>query len=111
MAARLNQVGVSKARGFSLNTANFFTTDEEIGYGDTISGLTNGSHYVIDTSRNGAGPVGRPDVLVQPQRPRTGHRAHDGHRETGTSTPTCGSNVPVNPTAHAAAGSPGRGTS
>ena len=56
MAARLNQVGVGKARGFSLNTANFFTTGEEIGYGDTISGLTNGSHYVIDTSRNGAGP-------------------------------------------------------
>lgn len=58
MAARLNQVGVAKARGFSLNTANFFTTDEEIGYGETISGLTNGSNYVIDTSRNGAGPAG-----------------------------------------------------
>lgn len=57
MAARLNEVGVGKARGFSLNTANFFTTDEEIGYGDAISGLTNGSHYVIDTSRNGAGPA------------------------------------------------------
>jgi endoglucanase len=57
MADRLNQVGVSEARGFSLNTANFFTTDEETGYGDTISGLTNGKHYVIDTSRNGAGPV------------------------------------------------------
>jgi endoglucanase len=57
MAARLNQVGVSEARGFSLNTANFFTTDEETGYGDAISGLTNGKHYVIDTSRNGAGPV------------------------------------------------------
>ncbi|MDT5074636.1 MAG: endoglucanase [Mycobacterium sp.] len=57
MAARLNQVGVGKARGFSLNTANFFSTDEEIGYGEAISGLTNGSHYVIDTSRNGAGPA------------------------------------------------------
>ncbi|OAT69015.1 1,4-beta-glucanase [Mycobacteroides immunogenum] len=57
MAARLNEVGVSKARGFSLNTANFFTTDEEIGYGDAISGMTNGAHYVIDTSRNGAGPT------------------------------------------------------
>lgn len=57
MAARLNDVGVSKARGFSLNTANFFSTGEEIGYGDTISGLTGGAHYVIDTSRNGAGPV------------------------------------------------------
>lgn len=57
MAARLNQVGVAKARGFSLNTANFFTTEEEIGYGEAISGLTNGAHYVIDTSRNGAGPT------------------------------------------------------
>ncbi len=57
MAGRLNEVGVNKARGFSLNTANFFSTDEEIGYGDAISGLTNGAHYVIDTSRNGAGPA------------------------------------------------------
>ncbi|MCH9667985.1 MAG: glycoside hydrolase family 6 protein [Actinomycetia bacterium] len=57
MAARLNQVGVDRARGFSLNTANFYTTEEQIGYGEAISGLTNGSNYVIDTSRNGAGPV------------------------------------------------------
>ena len=57
MAGRLNDVGVGKARGFSLNTANFFTTEEEIGYGDAISGLTNGAHYVIDTGRNGAGPA------------------------------------------------------
>jgi endoglucanase len=57
MAERLNTVGVDKARGFSLNITNYYTTEEEIGYGETISGLTNGSHYVIDTSRNGAGPV------------------------------------------------------
>jgi endoglucanase len=57
MAGMLNQAGVDHARGFSLNTANFYTTDEEIGYGEAISGLTNGSHYVIDTSRNGAGPA------------------------------------------------------
>ena len=57
MAARLNQVGVAKARGFSLNTANFFTTGEEIGYGDAISGMVGGKPYVVDTSRNGAGPV------------------------------------------------------
>src|SRR5256885_3736931 len=29
----------------------------DLGYGEAISGLTNGSHYVIDTSRNGAGPA------------------------------------------------------
>ena len=57
MAARLNQVGVSRARGFSLNTTNYYTTDEEIGYGEALSGLTGGAHYVIDTSRNGAGPA------------------------------------------------------
>ncbi len=57
MAARLHNVGVDRARGFSLNTANFFTTEDEIGYGESISALTNGSHYVIDTSRNGVGPA------------------------------------------------------
>jgi endoglucanase len=57
MAARLNQAGVGHARGFSINTANFYSTGDEIGYGEAISGLTNGSHYVIDTSRNGAGPA------------------------------------------------------
>ena len=79
MAARLNQAGVDHARGFSLNIANFFTTDDEIGYGEAISGLTNGSHYVIDTSRNGAGPA--PDSPLnwcKPQRPSTGHPAHRG---------------------------------
>jgi endoglucanase len=57
IANRLNQVGINHARGFSLNTSNFYTTDEEIGYGEDISGRTGGSHYVIDTSRNGAGPA------------------------------------------------------
>ena len=57
MAGRLNQAGIEHARGFSLNTANFFTTEDEIGYGEAISGLTNGKHYVVDTSRNGAGPA------------------------------------------------------
>ncbi len=57
MAGRLNQVGVAKARGFSLNTANFFTTEENFGYGGAISGMTGGKPFVIDTSRNGAGPV------------------------------------------------------
>ncbi|ORB25384.1 1,4-beta-glucanase [Mycolicibacterium moriokaense] len=55
MASRLQQAGVERARGFSLNVANFFTTEEEIGYGEAISGLTNGKNYVIDTSRNGNG--------------------------------------------------------
>jgi endoglucanase len=55
--AGLNQVGVDRARGFSFDTANFCITEEEIGYGEAILGPTNGSHYVIDTSRNGTGPA------------------------------------------------------
>ncbi|MET0900068.1 MAG: glycoside hydrolase family 6 protein [Mycobacterium sp.] len=62
MAGRLNQVGVGKARGFSLNTANFFTTEESVGYGNAISGMTGGKPFVIDTSRNGAGPVEGDDL-------------------------------------------------
>lgn len=55
MSAMLNDVGIAKARGFSLNTANFFTTEESMGYGGAISGMTGGKPYVIDTSRNGNG--------------------------------------------------------
>lgn len=61
MAGRLNNAGVGRARGFSVNTANFYTTEDEIGYGEAISGLTNGAHYVVDTSRNGVGPAPDPD--------------------------------------------------
>jgi endoglucanase len=57
LAVRLRQAGVESARGFSLNVSNFFTTDEEVGYGEAVSGLLGGKHYVIDTSRNGAGPA------------------------------------------------------
>jgi endoglucanase len=57
LARRLADVGVERARGFALNAANFFSTDEEIAYGEAVSKLTNGAHYVIDTSRNGAGPA------------------------------------------------------
>lgn len=57
IANRLNQVGIDRARGFSLNTSNFLSTDEEIGYGEAVSGMTGGKPYVIDTSRNGAGPA------------------------------------------------------
>ena len=79
IAARLNQAGVGHARGFSLNVSNFFTTDEETGYGEAISGLTNGAHYVIDTSRSGRTRGRQRTQLVQPQRPGFGHPAHHGY--------------------------------
>jgi endoglucanase len=57
LADRLKAAGVDRARGFSLNVSNFFTTAEETGYGEEVSALTGGKHYVVDTSRNGAGPA------------------------------------------------------
>jgi endoglucanase len=57
LADRLRAVGVERARGFALNTSNFLSSDEEIAYGEVVSQLLGGAHYVIDTSRNGAGPA------------------------------------------------------
>ena len=54
MASLLLAAGVSEARGFSLNVSNFDSTAAEESYGDKISALVPGAHYVIDTSRNGA---------------------------------------------------------
>ena len=55
MASRLLNAGVAKARGFFSNVSNYYPTDREQAYDETISALTGGSHYVIDTSRNGQG--------------------------------------------------------
>lgn len=58
MAALLERVGIDSIRGFSTNVSNFNPTDEERDYAETLSGLVGGAHYVIDTSRNGAGSNG-----------------------------------------------------
>lgn len=58
MADRLNASGISSADGFALNTSNYVTTADNITYGQRISSLTSGKRFIIDTSRNGAGPSG-----------------------------------------------------
>jgi endoglucanase len=63
LATRLQEAGVAKARGFSLNVSNFFSTADELAYGEKVSALIGGKHYVIDTSRNGKGPELVPDPL------------------------------------------------
>jgi endoglucanase len=57
IAGRLRAAGVGSVRGFSLNVSNFDWTLSERSYGDTVSAATGGSHFVIDTSRNGRGPT------------------------------------------------------
>ena len=57
MSAALRRAGVLRANGFALNVANFETTAKNIRYGTTLSRKLAGAHFVIDTSRNGNGPV------------------------------------------------------
>ncbi len=56
-AERLGLAGVDKARGFALNVSNYIGDEELIPYGEKISGLLGGSHFIIDSSRNGNGPT------------------------------------------------------
>jgi endoglucanase len=56
MAERLKKAGVEHASGFALNTSNYRTTEESVAYGKEISALIGGKHFIVDTSRNGAGP-------------------------------------------------------
>ncbi len=58
MATRLTQAGIEQADGFSLNVSNFYTTEENVAYGNTVSALVGGKHFVIDTGRNGNGSNG-----------------------------------------------------
>lgn len=55
MANLLKQVNVGKARGFALNTSNFFKVGESTSYGTAISNQIGNKPFVIDTSRNAKG--------------------------------------------------------
>ncbi|MHB1264888.1 MAG: glycoside hydrolase family 6 protein [Gemmatimonadaceae bacterium] len=57
MAARLTQVGLANVAGFFLNVSNFIGTAANVTYGNALSALVGGKHYVIDTGRNGLGPT------------------------------------------------------
>lgn len=54
-AERLKEAGIEDAHGFSLNVSNYVTTEENTAFGKKLSALVGGAHFVIDTSRNGAG--------------------------------------------------------
>lgn len=45
--------GIAEANGFSLNVSNFAPTRENVAYGEKVSRLVGGKHFIIDTSRNG----------------------------------------------------------
>jgi endoglucanase len=57
MAKRLKLAGIEKAWGFSLNVSNFQRTADLLEYGRKLSALIGNKHFVLDTSRNGNGPL------------------------------------------------------
>lgn len=61
MANRLKSVGIDQARGFALNTSNFFKVSENTTYGTNISKNIGNKPFVVDTSRNGQGVYSNPN--------------------------------------------------
>jgi endoglucanase len=52
----LKEAGLGYADGFAINVSNFQWTDASIAYGQQLAKVTGKWRFVIDTSRNGAGP-------------------------------------------------------
>ncbi len=57
VARALRRIGVSKVRGFMLNTTHYDWTSRNIRYGLDVSRRINGKPFVISTHFNGRGPV------------------------------------------------------
>ncbi|MFI1107852.1 glycoside hydrolase family 6 protein [Streptomyces physcomitrii] len=57
LAGPLRSAGIGRADGFALNVANFQSVAVNREYGHRLSRMLGGKHFVIDTSRNGLGPL------------------------------------------------------
>jgi endoglucanase len=56
----LNAAGVGRIRGFFLNATHRNWTSKEIAFGEKISKLTHGAHFIVNTADNGRGPTLNP---------------------------------------------------
>jgi endoglucanase len=57
MAALLRGSGVQQAQGFFLNSTHFDWTSTEIHYGQRLSRMLGGAHFIVNTGENGRGPL------------------------------------------------------
>jgi len=62
-ARLLKRAGVSKIQGFFLNSTHFDWTSREIKYGESISRMIGGKHFVVNTGDNGRGPLKPPNIV------------------------------------------------
>ncbi len=56
-AELLRGSGVGHAQGFFLNSTHFDWTSREVNYGQRISRMLGGAHFVVNTGENGRGPL------------------------------------------------------
>ena len=97
MASRLNAAGVAGADGFSLNVSNYIDNAANIAFGERVSRLLGGKHFIIDTSRNGLGSTSqwcnpRGQALGVAPTTNTGHPLVDAFlwiKQPGESDGTC----------------------
>lgn len=105
MASRLTQAGIAMADGFALNVSNFQATSVNVAYGERLSRLVGGKHFIIDTSRNG-NPMTDPRqwcnsrgrALGVTPTTNTGHPLIDAFlwiKQPGESDGTCGGGPPA----------------
>jgi endoglucanase len=65
VARYLRRIGIAKIRGFMLNATHQDTTRNNVRYGQRLSRLVGGKHFVVNTAENGSGRL-----FVRQRRPR-----------------------------------------
>ncbi len=87
VASLLRRAGVARIQCFFLNSTHFDWTSREIPFGERVSRLTGGRHFVVSTGENGQGPLVPADrvhhgneVLCNPPGRGLGAQAHRGDR-------------------------------
>jgi Glycosyl hydrolases family 6 len=64
-AHALNRIDIGRIRGFYTNDTHQAWTIKEIRWGDKVSKLTDGAHFIVNTSSNGTGPLRNPHPRTQ----------------------------------------------
>jgi len=64
-ARALNRVDIDRIRGFFTNDTHMNWTIDEARWGEQVSRLTHGAHFIINTAQNGNGPKRNPHPRYQ----------------------------------------------
>ena len=64
-ARALNNSDISRTQGFYTNDTHLQWTIKEVHWGERISQLTHGAHFIVSTAQNGRGPKLNPHPVTQ----------------------------------------------